>query len=119
LRRNQPITQAGSLIDPVATIARMVAKTAFYQQVDLALNQLVKACGLQHPQADFRVRAAKLRQAEAAQVEAAVDTQLQRHRSCRFQLRGRVRNATKPIGYPGQIGLTGRGQDELLMQPLE
>jgi hypothetical protein len=37
-RRNQPITQTGSLIDPVAAIARMVAKTAGYQQVDLALD---------------------------------------------------------------------------------
>src|SRR5260221_2890086 len=65
------------------------------------------------------MRAAKLRQLEAAQVEAAMDPQLQQHRTCRFQLRGRVRNATKTIGYPGQIGMTGRGQDELLMQPLE
>jgi hypothetical protein len=30
-RRNQPITQTGSLIDPVAAITRMVAKTAGYQ----------------------------------------------------------------------------------------
>jgi hypothetical protein len=118
-RRNQPITQTGFLIDPVAAIARMVAKTAGYQQVDLALDQLVQAGGLQHPQTDFRMRAAKLRQLEAAQVEAAMDPQLQQHRTCRFQLRGRVRNATKTIGYLGQIGLTGRGQDELLMQPLE
>jgi hypothetical protein len=48
-----------------------------------------------------------------------MDPQLQQHRTCRFQLRRRIRNAPKAIGYPGQIGLTGRGQDELLMQPLE
>src|SRR5882724_1703787 len=65
------------------------------------------------------MRTAKLRQFEAAQVEAAMDPHLQQHRTCRFQLRGRVRNAAKTIGYPGQIGLSGRGQDELLMQPLE
>src|SRR3984957_19303598 len=63
--------------------------------------------------------ASKLRQIETAQVEAAMDSQLQQHRTGRFQLRGRVRNTTKTIGYPGQIGLTGRGEDELLMQPLE
>src|SRR3984893_3366620 len=118
-RRNQPITQTGSLIDPVAAIARMVAKIAGYQQVDLAFDQFMQAGGLQHPQTDFRVPAAKLRQFEAAQAEAAMDPQLQQHRTCRFQLRGRLRDATKAVGYPGQIGLTGRGQDELLMQPLE
>ena len=97
----------------------MVAKAAGYQQVDLALDQLVQARGLQHPQTYFRMRAAKLRQFEPAKVEAAVDPQLQQHRTCGFQLGRRVRNAAKTVGYPGQIGLTGRGQDELLMQPLE
>ena len=73
LRRNQPITQAGSLIDPIAAIARMVAKTAGYQQVDLALDQLVQSGGLRHPKTDFRMRVAKLRQLKSAQVEAAMD----------------------------------------------
>ena len=72
-RRNQPITQTGSLIDPVAAIARMVAKAAGDQQIDLALDQLVQAGGLQHLQTDSRMRAAKLRQREAAQVEAAME----------------------------------------------
>ena len=47
----------------------------------LPLDQLVQACGLQHPQTDFRMRAAKLRQREAAQVEAAMDPQLRQHRT--------------------------------------
>ena len=47
--RNQPITQTGSLIEPVAAIARMVAKAAGYQQVDLALDQLVQAGGAAAP----------------------------------------------------------------------
>ncbi|MGY4294665.1 hypothetical protein ACVWXN_002760 [Bradyrhizobium sp. i1.4.4] len=48
-----------------------------------------------------------------------MDPQLQQHRARRLQLRGRLRNVTKTFGDPGQIGLTGRGENELLMQPLE
>jgi hypothetical protein len=118
-RRKQPITQIGSLIDPIAAITPMVAKNAGDQQIDLTFDQLVQAGGLQHPQTDFRMRAAKLRQCQAAQLEAATDPHLKQHRTCRFQMRGRVRNAAKTIGYPRQIGLTGCGQDQLPMQPLE
>src|ERR1700712_3244454 len=49
-RRNQPVTQPGSLGDAVAAIAGMVAETTRDQQVDLALDQFVQARGLQHPQ---------------------------------------------------------------------
>ena len=97
----------------------MVAETAGYQQIDLALDQLVQAGGLQHPQADFRVCRAKCFQFEAAQIEAAVHAQLQQHRALRLQLRGRIGDATKAAGNFGQKGLAGRGQDELLMQPFE
>ena len=48
-----------------------------------------------------------------------MDPQLQQHRARRLQLRGRLRNVAKTFGDPGQIGLTGRGENELLMQPLE
>src|SRR5256885_1313997 len=40
LGRDQPVAQTGSLIDPVAAIARMVAETAGDQQIDLAFDQL-------------------------------------------------------------------------------
>ncbi len=106
-------------VDTVAAVARMVAETAGDQQIDLALDQLVQAGGLQHPQADFFVPCAKRRQLQAAQIEAAVHAELQQHRAHRLQLRGRIGNATKAVGNFRQIGLTGLGQDELLMQPLE
>jgi len=81
----------------------MVAETAGDQEVNLALDQLVQADGLLHPQTDFRVRAAKLCQVEAAQVEAAMDPPIAAaHRACRFQWRGRVRDATKPSEIPGR-----------------
>ena len=83
----------------------MVAETAGDQHVDLALDQFVQAGGLQHPQADFRMRAAKRRQIEAAQIEAAMHAKLQQHRADRLQLRGRIRNAAKAVGDLGQIGL--------------
>ena len=54
----------------------MVAQTPGDQQVDLALDQLVQAGRLQHPQADLRMRATKLRELKAAQVEAAMNPQL-------------------------------------------
>lgn len=117
--RHQPVTQTGSLPHPVAAIARMAANATGDQQINLALDQLVQAGGLQHPQTNFRMHAAKLRQFEPAQVEAAMHSQLQEHSTRRLQLRGRIRNAAKTIGYARQIGLTGRGQDELLMQPFE
>src|SRR4051812_15106383 len=75
-RRNQPIAQTRSLIDPVAAIARMVAEAAGDQQVDLAFDQFVQAGRVQHPQTDLRMRAAKLLQFEAAEIEAAMDSQL-------------------------------------------
>src|SRR5829696_5285972 len=118
-RRNQPIADAGSLRHAVAAVARMVAEPAGDQHIDLALDQLVEACGLQHPQADFRVGCAKLRQFQTAQIEAAVHAELQQHRAHRLQFFGRVGDATKAAGNLGQIGLAGLGQNQLLMQPLE
>jgi len=44
-RRDRPIIQIGYLIDPLAAIARMVAKTAGYQQVDLASINSCKRAG--------------------------------------------------------------------------
>src|SRR6185436_13069402 len=84
-RRNQPIAESCSLRHAVAAVARMVAETAPYQQIDLTLDQLVQAGGLQHPQADFRVCCAKLRQFQTAQIEAAVHAELQQHRAQRLQ----------------------------------
>src|SRR2546430_13249382 len=39
-RRNQPVAESDSFRHAVAAIARMVAETAGYQQIDLALDQL-------------------------------------------------------------------------------
>lgn len=97
----------------------MPAKTAADQYVDLALDQFVQSGWLQHPQTDVWMRAAKRRQIEAAQVDAAIDRQLPMQCACRLQLRGGVRNVAKPFRDSGQIGLTDRGEDELLVQPLE
>ena len=97
----------------------MVAKTAGYQQVDLALDEFVQAGGLQHAQADFRMRCAKFCQCQAAQVEARMQAELELYRACGPQFRGRGADATKAARYLRQEGLAGRCQDELLMQPLE
>lgn len=97
----------------------MAAHAAGDQHVYLALDELVQAGRLQHAQTDLCTCAAKLCQLQAAQVDAAVDSQVQQHRACRLQLRGRLGDVTKTLGYPGQIGLAGFGQDELLVQPLE
>jgi hypothetical protein len=101
-RRNQPIAQTGSLVDPVAAIARMVANPAGYQQVDLALDQLVQAGGLQHPQTDFRMRAAKLRQFEAAQVEAAMDPNCSSTAPAGFNCEVASAMRRKPSDIPGR-----------------
>src|SRR6266851_4033600 len=57
--RNQPVAESGSLVHAVATIARVVAETAADEQVDLALDKLVQARRLQHPQAYSSMRRAE------------------------------------------------------------
>src|SRR3954451_24691204 len=71
--RNQPVAEPGSLRHAVAAVARMVAETAGDQHVDLALDQLVQAGGLQHPQADFGTVCAKISPLQASHVKSASD----------------------------------------------
>src|ERR1700730_4495291 len=82
-RRNQPVAESRSLVEAVATIARVVAETAADEQVDLALDEFVPARGLQHPQADSCMRGTEFGKRPTAQVEAGVQAQLEQRRRTR------------------------------------